>query len=114
MVGGDHRFAGTFLGWRSHHGLFVWRFPESPRTRFHASRSAISFAFALHNILSALSTPLVGRLIDRAGARKGDFRGNCHFRFRPASCSVCAATHRVPISVLLCHWPHGLLHISSS
>jgi MFS family permease len=37
---------------------------------FHASRAAISFAFSLHNILGALSTPLIGRLIDSAGARK--------------------------------------------
>jgi MFS family permease len=37
---------------------------------FHASRAAISFAFTLHNFLGAMSAPLVGRLIDRFGARK--------------------------------------------
>jgi len=37
---------------------------------FHASRAAISFAFTLHNFISAMCAPLVGRLIDRFGARK--------------------------------------------
>jgi MFS family permease len=37
---------------------------------FHASRAAISFAFTLHNIVAALSTPLLGKLIDRVGARR--------------------------------------------
>ncbi len=37
---------------------------------FHASRAAISFAFTLHNLISALSAPLVGRLIDRFGSRR--------------------------------------------
>ena len=48
---------------------------------FHASRSAISFAFTLHNILGALSTPLIGRLIDRAGARKVILVGTAIFGF---------------------------------
>jgi len=30
---------------------------------FHASRAAISFAFTLHNFISAMCAPLVGRLI---------------------------------------------------
>lgn len=37
---------------------------------FHASRAAISFAFTLHNVIGALCAPLVGRLIDRFGARR--------------------------------------------
>jgi MFS family permease len=37
---------------------------------FHASRAAISFAFTLYNVFGAVCVPLVGRLIDRFGARK--------------------------------------------
>ena len=37
---------------------------------FHASRAAISFAFTLHNVVGAICAPLVGRLIDRYGARR--------------------------------------------
>lgn len=37
---------------------------------FHASRSAISLAFTLHNVASALAAPFVGRLLDRIGVRK--------------------------------------------
>jgi MFS family permease len=37
---------------------------------FHASRAAISFAFTLHNLASAVCAPLFGRLIDGLGARR--------------------------------------------
>lgn len=37
---------------------------------FHASRAAISFAFTIHNIVGAMCAPLMGRLIDRFGARR--------------------------------------------
>lgn len=37
---------------------------------FHASRAAISLAFTLHNLTSAMCAPIVGRLIDRVGARR--------------------------------------------
>ena len=37
---------------------------------FHTSRSAISLAFTLHNLVAAFSCPLMGRLVDRVGARK--------------------------------------------
>ena len=37
---------------------------------FHTSRSTISLAFTLHNLVSAVSCPLMGRLVDRVGARK--------------------------------------------
>jgi MFS family permease len=37
---------------------------------FRANRAAISFAFTLQNLAAALFAPLIGRLIDRFGARK--------------------------------------------
>ena len=37
---------------------------------FHASRAAISLAFTLHNLASAVCAPMFGRLIDRFGARR--------------------------------------------
>ena len=37
---------------------------------FHATRAAISFAFTLHSIIGAIWLPLMGRLIDRHGARR--------------------------------------------
>ena len=37
---------------------------------FHAGRGAVSFAFTLHNLMGPLCVPLVGRLIDRFGARR--------------------------------------------
>lgn len=37
---------------------------------FHATRTSISFAFTLTNIMVAVSSPFVGRLVDRFGPRK--------------------------------------------
>jgi MFS family permease len=37
---------------------------------FHSSRGAVSIAFTLFSLIQALSLPLVGRLVDRIGARK--------------------------------------------
>jgi MFS family permease len=37
---------------------------------FHATRAAISFAFTLHNVVSALWMQMAGRLIDRYGPRR--------------------------------------------
>jgi len=37
---------------------------------FHASRSAVSFAFTLFNVMAAISVPLVGWMIDRWGPRR--------------------------------------------
>ncbi|MDQ3917363.1 MAG: MFS transporter [Acidobacteriota bacterium] len=37
---------------------------------FLAGRAAVSFAFTLHNLTSSFSAPLVGRLMDRFGARR--------------------------------------------
>jgi MFS family permease len=37
---------------------------------FHTGRAAISLAFTLHNLISAVSAPLIGLLVDRYGARR--------------------------------------------
>jgi MFS family permease len=38
---------------------------------FHSGRAGISLAFTLHNLMAAVSVPLLaGRLVDRYGARK--------------------------------------------
>jgi MFS family permease len=39
-------------------------------TEFHATRTSISFAFSLTNIMLSISSPFVGRLVDRFGPRK--------------------------------------------
>jgi MFS family permease len=39
-------------------------------TSFHASRGAVSFAFSLFNTVGALSIALIGRIIDRFGAKR--------------------------------------------
>jgi MFS family permease len=53
--------------------ILVFAFPvflKAFAKDFHASRSAIAFAFSLHNIVSALASPVAGRVIDRIGVRK--------------------------------------------
>jgi MFS family permease len=37
---------------------------------FHADRAAVSLGFTLHNLIGAVCIPLIGRLIDRVGARR--------------------------------------------
>jgi MFS family permease len=37
---------------------------------FHTTRSAISLAFSLHNLVAAFASPVLGRLVDRVGARR--------------------------------------------
>jgi len=46
---------------------------------FHAGRAAISFAFTLQNLTAAVCAPLIGRLIDRFGARKVILPGTAIF-----------------------------------
>jgi MFS family permease len=46
---------------------------------FHASRSAISLAFTLHGLVSAVCVPLIGRLIDCFGARRVILTGTSIF-----------------------------------
>lgn len=46
---------------------------------FHAGRATVSFAFTLHNLTGALCVPLVGRLIDRFGARRVILTGTAIF-----------------------------------
>jgi MFS family permease len=53
--------------------LVVFSFPVFLRAlsqEFHYGRGSISLAFFFHNVMSALSLPFAGRLVDRYGARK--------------------------------------------
>lgn len=62
--------------------ILVFSFPvflKALTKEFHASRSAIAFAFSLHNIIAASASPFVGRLIDRVGARKVVLSGTLLF-----------------------------------
>jgi MFS family permease len=45
----------------------------------HTGRAAVSFAFTVHNLTGALCIPLVGRFIDRFGARKVILTGTTIF-----------------------------------
>lgn len=56
-------------------GVFV----KSLIQDFHAGRGAVSFAFTLHNLTGAVCVPLVGRLIDRFGARRVILTGTATF-----------------------------------
>jgi len=75
----------VFYGWwvvaTAALGLFFGSFPivvisfavffKPLSQEFHSSRAGISLAFTLHNLLAAVSVPLLsGRLVDRYGARK--------------------------------------------
>jgi len=55
---------------------------------FHASRSAVSLAFTLHNVIGALCAPLFGRMIDRVGARRVILIGTAMFALILLSCVV--------------------------
>jgi MFS family permease len=53
--------------------VFVYSFSvfiKSLAQDFHASRTSISFAFTLANIMQSVGAPLIGRIVDRFGARK--------------------------------------------
>jgi MFS family permease len=56
-------------------GVFFKAFAQS----FHASRGAISLAFTLQALASAVSIPLIGRLVDRFGARSVILAGTAMF-----------------------------------
>jgi len=61
---------GLLLGYAP---LFVYSFSvfiKSLARDFHSSRTSISFAFTLANIMQSVGAPLVGRLVDRLGARQ--------------------------------------------
>ncbi len=45
-------------------------FIKSLAQDFHSSRTSISFAFTLANIMQSVGAPLIGRLVDRFGAHK--------------------------------------------
>ena len=89
---------------------------------FHASRSAISLAFTLHNVIGALCAPLFGRMIDRVGARRVILIGTAIFALILLSCEmlgsriallylfytslglVSGSTSPVPYGVVVSHW----------
>ncbi len=53
--------------------VFVFSFSvfiKSLAHDFHSSRTSISFAFTLANIMQSVGAPLIGRLVDRFGAHK--------------------------------------------
>lgn len=50
------------------HSFSVFLKPLSQE--FHAGRGAISLAFTIHNFVAAFCAPVIGRLVDRHGARK--------------------------------------------
>jgi MFS family permease len=61
---------GLFLGVAP---IFVFSFSvflKAFTQEFHATRAGVSFAFTLHNLVSALTAPFAGRLIDRFGSRR--------------------------------------------
>ena len=61
---------GLLLGYAP---VFVYSFSvfiKSLARDFHSSRTSISFAFTLANIMQSVGAPLVGRLVDRFGARQ--------------------------------------------
>ncbi|HVN79071.1 MAG TPA: hypothetical protein VMW38_08740 [Terriglobia bacterium] len=47
-------------------GIFL----KSLSQEFHSGRAVISLAFTFHNLMSAISAPLAGQLVDSYGARK--------------------------------------------
>jgi MFS family permease len=89
---------------------------------FHASRAAISFAFTLHNLASVSVIPLLGRLIDRFGARRvilpvtvalslvlfsGKMLGSSlwqFYAFYAALGLLGIGTSAVPYGVVVSHW----------
>lgn len=61
---------GLLLGYAP---IFVYSFGvfiKSLVKEFHSNRTEISLAFTLANVMISLSSPLVGRLVDRFGARR--------------------------------------------
>jgi sugar phosphate permease len=61
---------GLLLGYAP---VFVYSFSifiKSLAHDFHTSRTSISFAFTLANIMQSVGAPLIGRLVDRFGAQK--------------------------------------------
>src|SRR5690349_15769966 len=74
----------VFYGWvvvaTAALGLFLGAFPIvalsfgvffQPFVReFHASRAAVSLAVTIHNLVSAISAVVIGRMADRIGARR--------------------------------------------
>ena len=47
-------------------GIFFYSFIQ----QFHANRAAVSLAFTIHNLVTAMLAVFVGRLSDRVGAER--------------------------------------------
>src|SRR5258708_27527525 len=58
-------------------GVFV----KSLVKEFHSSRTQISLAFTLANVMFSVSSPLAGRLVDRFGARRVILPASLTFSF---------------------------------
>src|SRR5258708_24308955 len=58
-------------------GVFV----KSLLKEFHSSRTQISLAFTLANVMFSVSSPLAGRLVDRFGVRRVMLPGTLIFAF---------------------------------
>ncbi|MDQ6827074.1 MAG: MFS transporter [Candidatus Eremiobacteraeota bacterium] len=56
-------------------GVFFKAFTQN----FHTNRTAISLAFTVNTLVAAVSIPVIGRLIDRFGARRVIFIGTAIF-----------------------------------
>ena len=91
---------------------------------FHASRAAVSFAFSLANTMGALSSPCLGMVIDRFGAKRlivvstvfyglilcaalagwAAVCGSSIFLYALLNVAMTAGSAPVPYGVVISHW----------
>ena len=79
MVGGYRGRRGAFLSTGSIIVLAFGVFFKPLSREYHATRAAISLAYTFHNIIAALSAPLMGWMVDRVGARRVILSGTTLF-----------------------------------